>query len=50
LIDGLNHYTALTLHKQREKELVERANEFRLRAIKAQFVRRARRIVRINNS
>ncbi|MCA9883758.1 MAG: hypothetical protein KC546_21990 [Anaerolineae bacterium] len=48
--DSINDYTALLMHKHRERELVERANEYRLVAIKAEFVRRARRIVRINNS
>ncbi|QPC84922.1 hypothetical protein G4Y79_11295 [Phototrophicus methaneseepsis] len=46
----LNPYNALLMHKVREKELMDRANEHRLATLKAQFERRARRIVRINNS
>jgi hypothetical protein len=38
------------MHKIREKELMDRANEHRMATISAQLVRRARRIVRINNS
>lgn len=46
---NFNEYTTLTLHKLRERELINKANEHRLATLKAQFVRRARRTVRINN-
>lgn len=45
-----NDYSVLTMHKQREHELITRASNHRLARMKNEVIRRMRRAVRINNN
>lgn len=49
MYDNNNEYTAMTLYRLRQQELMRKADQYRLSTVKQEIARRMRRVIRINN-